>query len=110
MLGIRVFRNNTGTGWIGDVASHSPDRIVLINPRPLHAGLCTGSSDLIGWRTIIAQPGQRIAQFVAIEVKTQIGRVSPEQANFISVLNAAGGLAAVVRSPEEAIALCQQKL
>ena len=102
--GIRVFRNNTGTGWIGDVASHTPDRIVLLNPRPLRAGLCTGGSDLIGWRTI-----NGVAQFVAIEVKTPTGRATPDQLNFIAAVNSAGGHAGVVRSSDEAINFFRSK-
>ena len=45
-------------------------------------GLCKGSSDLIGLRVLEITPklvGQRLAQFVALEVKTAQGVLSPEQ-------------------------------
>lgn len=36
-------------------------------------------------------------RLVHLEVKTQIGKVTPEQADWIAALNAAGGTALVVR-------------
>lgn len=96
----RVFRNNTGS---------------LPDPRSgrlVSFGLSKGSPDLVGWRPVtITQDmvGQTIAQFVGFEVKTPNGRPTPEQKAFLSVLAAAGGLASVVRSPEEAVRLIAQK-
>jgi hypothetical protein len=111
--GIRVFRNNVGTGWIGEVASHTPDRVIIVNPRPLRAGLCTGSSDLIGWRTITIGPehlGRQVAQFLAIEAKAPGGRVSLDQTNFISQVRSAGGCSGVAYSPEQARQIINQPL
>lgn len=74
----------------------------------VHYGLCVGSSDLIGFktRTITADDvGQRVAVFVALEVKTATGRVSPDQKRFIEFVTAAGGISGVVRSVSEAINL-----
>lgn len=65
-----------------------------------------GGADLIGWKTITVTPemvGQKIAQFVGLEVKTPTGRIRPEQENFLRVLKAAGGLGGVVRSPAQAV-------
>ena len=65
-----------------------------------------GGADLIGWKTITVTPemvGQKIAQFVGLEVKTPTGRIRPEQENFLRVMKAAGGLGGVVRSPEQAV-------
>ena len=70
---VRLFRNNNGVGWIGKVERPSrpitvtvfPGDVVIRKARPLHAGLCEGSGDLIGWRTVEITPemvGQRIAQ------------------------------------------------
>lgn len=101
----RLFRNNVGTGWVGERVRHEPDLLVLRNPRPLHAGLCVGSSDLIGWRTITVTPemvGQQVAVFVAVESKSLRGSAKEAQTNFIEAVRRAGGLAGVARSVEDA--------
>jgi hypothetical protein len=89
----KVFRNNTGT--LRD--QHG---------RPVQFGLCKGSADLIGWRTVTVTPemvGQRIAVFLSIEVKTPTGRPRPEQQQWLDVVQAAGGIAGVARSVEDAL-------
>jgi hypothetical protein len=68
-------------------------------------GLCKGSSDLIGLRVLEITPelvGQRLAQFVALEVKTAQGVLSQEQRAFLRLVKDLGGVAAVCRSVEEA--------
>lgn len=82
-LGIRLFRNNVGM---------LEDR----NGQKVKYGLCKGSSDLIGWAT----PS---GKFVAVEVKTPIGRATPEQQAFIDAVNKAGGIAFIARSSQEAL-------
>ena len=87
----RLWRNNTGA--LKDAAG-----------RLVRYGLCPGSSDLIGLRTITITPdmvGQTIAQFVAIEVKDR-GRLTEQQQAFITMVQQAGGLAGVARSVEDA--------
>lgn len=71
----------------------------LNRSRTQRFGLCPGSSDLIG-----IGPGGR---FLAIEVKTKHGRVAPEQARFIDLVRARGGIAGICRSVEDARALVQ---
>ena len=69
-------------------------------------GLHVGSGDLIGWQSRVIQPedvGKTFAQFLSVEVKTPTGRVRPEQLHWQSVVNERGGVAIIVRSPEEAI-------
>lgn len=92
---LRLFRNNCGklpdprTGRWVEFGVGSP-----------------GGGDLIGWRTITVTPemvGQQVAQFVSLEVKTATGRVRPEQENWRRVVERCGGLAAVVRSEEDAL-------
>ena len=100
--GWTLWRNNVGVGWQGDATRLADGSILIRNPRPLHAGLCTGSSDLIGWRPILIGPehlGATIAQFVGVEVKTARGKESKPQATFRRVVTAAGGLALVARGP-----------
>ena len=95
MAGIRVFRNNVGVAKFPDGG-----RVVY--------GLAPGSSDIVGWRVVMITPdrvGRNIAQFLAIEVKTQTGRISAEQRNFLDAVTDAGGVSAVVRSPDEAVAV-----
>jgi hypothetical protein len=112
---VRLFRNNVGTGWAGQATrvtagnlqaiAHTlrPGDVVVRNARPLHAGLCVGSSDLIGYRRV-----GDLAQFVALEVKSATGRPTPEQTRFLDHISSAGGCAAVVRSVADADAVLRQ--
>jgi hypothetical protein len=71
-------------------------------------GLCKGSADLIGYRSITITPemvGQQVAVFASIEVKTPTGRIRPEQQQWLDTVQAAGGIAGVARSVEDAKAL-----
>lgn len=89
---VRLWRNNTGT--LRD--QHG---------RPVTFGLCPGSADLIGFHTITITPamvGQSVAVFVAVEVKSERGRPTPEQTAFLEHVTAAGGLAGIARSVEDA--------
>lgn len=93
--GLRLFRNNVG------VLRDSEGR-------PVRFGLHPGSSDLIGWRSVTITPemvGQRVAIFTALEVKAPGGthRVTTEQHTFLRNVEAAGGIAGVARSPEQAL-------
>ncbi len=97
--GDRLFRCNTGKGWVGQIVSQTPELITLKNYRPLNAGLVNGGSDLIGWspREIA---GTQVAIFTAIEAKT--GRLKPthEQESFLRAVERAGGIARVVRESD----------
>ncbi len=91
----RLFRNNTGT--LRDA-----------NGRPVQFGLAVGSADLIGWTTRTITPdmvGQRVAVFTSIEVKSASGRLRPEQRQWLEAVQAAGGIAGVARSVEDAARL-----
>jgi hypothetical protein len=100
----RLFRNNVATAWVGKAQRISATSVLIVDARPLHAGLCVGSSDLIGWTEVKVTPemvGRKIAVFTAIEGKTGRVRVTPEQANFIQQVQAAGGFAGVAREPQD---------
>lgn len=110
----RLFRNNVGVGWAGDAQKIQRDGnlyarrgdVLIRQGRPLHAGLCEGSSDLIGWHTVEIVPemiGQRIAVFVAIEGKSAVGRLRPAQVTFLDAVAAAGGVSTVARSVDDAV-------
>lgn len=77
--GLVVWRNNTG------VAEHRGARV--------RYGLAVGSADLIGCLD---------GRFIALEVKTAVGRTSPEQRMWLDLVRRNGGFAAVVRSVDEA--------
>lgn len=69
-------------------------------------GLAKGSADLIGWTTRTITPemvGTQVAVFTSIEVKTPTGRLRPEQKQWLDVVQAAGGIAGVARSVDEAL-------
>lgn len=59
-------------------------------------GLAVGSADLVG---VVR------GRFVALEVKTPTGRVTPAQAQWLALVRAQGGVAEVVRSVEDALAV-----
>lgn len=110
---VRLFRNNVGQAWAGKsrrisqtgMAWLKAGDVVVSNARPLHAGLCEGSSDLIGWRTMTITPdmvGQQVAVFTAIEVKSDRGRPTPEQRAFVAAVRAMGGRAGVAWSEQDA--------
>lgn len=115
--GARVFRNNVANGLVGQMKRIEKDGPVHLNVgdwvvrngRRTQFGLCVGSSDLIGWKTITVTPdmiGKRIAVFTALEVKTTSGSATPEQVQFVSAVANAGGMAGIVRSSDEAVAVC----
>lgn len=64
-----------------------------------------GGSDLLGLKSVLVTPamvGRRLAQFAAVEVKSGSGRATPQQGHFIETVLAAGGLAGLARSVEDA--------
>mgnify|MGYP000299454076 CR=1 FL=1 len=92
--GAVVWRNNQGV---------LPDR----NGRPVHFGVCNpGGSDLLGYRSILVTPdmvGTRVAVLLACEVKTQVGKPTSAQRHFLETVRAAGGIAILAHSAEEAV-------
>ena len=100
--GVSVMRNNVGSYRSG--SGHW-----------VKYGLGLGSPDLVGWKTLEITPelvGTRVAVFVGIEVKrpastagprVAAGVVTPRQRAWMSRLEAAGGIGAVVCSVLEAL-------
>ena len=109
---VRLWRNNVGTGWAGQATKVTPGNlravtqalrpgdVVIRQGRPLHAGLCVGSSDLIGYRQV-----DGVAQIVALEVKSATGRPTAQQVQFLEHIGAVGGCAGIVRSVDDAAGL-----
>lgn len=98
--GFRLWRNNSGK---------------LPDPRTgrwVQFGVASpGGSDLIGYRSITITPdmvGRTVAVFTAVEVKTDTGRATPAQRNFIDHIRRAGGIAAIVRTTAEALRIATE--
>jgi hypothetical protein len=92
---VRLFRNNIGR---------------LPDPRTgrwVEFGVGgKGAGDLLGWRRVTITPdmvGQQVAVFTSIEVKTPTGRIRPEQQQWMDTVQAAGGIAGVARSVDDAL-------
>ncbi len=88
---VKLYRNNVGTlrDRFGNYVTY---------------GLCNGSGDLIGYRSLIvtqAMVGTRIAQFVSIEAKSARGQLRESQRVWMEQCRAAGALAVCVRSVED---------
>lgn len=103
----RVFRNNTGMAYQSNNVVKKGSSILLHDYRIVQAGLCVGSSDLIGLTKVTITPrmvGMVIAAMTALEIKTLTGKgPTKEQENFISFINKSGGIAGVARGCEQAV-------
>jgi hypothetical protein len=113
-VGARVFRNSVGVMYQGEAvrATHEckvtlhPGDVVVRKARTVRAGLCVGSSDAIGWRSLVVTPdmvGRRVAIFAAAETKSERGRLTDEQANFLRQVEHAGGIALECRDVDESV-------
>lgn len=101
----RIYRNNVGKAWMGKSSFLGDGNVIIQHPRRVTFGLCVGSSDLIGFRSITITPdmvGQNVAVFCALETKTEDGTTTPEQKGFIDMVKNMGGLAGVARSLADA--------
>lgn len=113
---VRLWRNNVGTALVINHSNPGTKQAIinacieLAEKRGAFAqrmsfGLAEGSGDLIGYRQVTITPemiGSRIAVFVSCEVKTDTGRVRPEQVNWLAHISGAGGVAFVARGVEDA--------
>lgn len=89
--GVRLFRNNVG-------------RLQTKDGRWVQFGLCVGSSDLIGFKSVRITPemvGRQVAVFCAIECKSGRGTVMDDQMNFLGMVGANGGLVLIARSVDD---------
>lgn len=92
-MGWRLFRNVTAMAWAGKTVNRTPRSVTIADPYPIHAGLCVGSSDLIGFTDT--------GRFVAVEVKTAKGITTKEQQAFLQTVIRAGGIGIVARSVDD---------
>jgi hypothetical protein len=113
---VRLWRNSVGTALVIN-HKHPFTKQAIISAciklaeergafaQRMSFGLCEGSGDLIGYRQVVVTPdmvGKTLAVFTSCEVKTETGRVRPEQVNWLAHINGAGGMAFVARSVEDA--------
>ena len=107
---IRLFRNNVGSAWMGKAIPQKDGSIKINHPRRVDFGLCVGSSDAIGFKTIeitSEMVGKKIAVFTAIETKTATGKANDAQINFINYVQRCGGFAGVARSADDAVKIME---
>lgn len=118
--GVTVFRNNVAQGvvgrvqWIKGASSQSvtvrPGDAVVRGARVLHAGLFKGSSDLVGWDSMIITPdmvGRPIAAFVSIEAKKR-NEFEDGQKKWLAAVANAGGISGVAHNAAEALDLVRK--
>jgi hypothetical protein len=89
---VRMWRNNVGA-------------YPLANGGFLRYGLCNGSADFIGLRSLIVTPGmvgKRVAVFLAIESKAPGNDAEDHQETWLTEVRDAGAIAGVARNAEEA--------
>lgn len=101
--GARLWRYNAGMAWAGKTARHADGSITIRQPRPFH-GVVEGHSDTAGFVPVTITSdmvGQTFARAVYVEVKTDSGRVSPQQRAFIVMARSMGALAGVARSDDD---------
>ena len=81
--GCRLFRNTVG-------------KLRDSRGRMISFGLAVGSADLVGWYVHEAK-----AIFLAVEVKSSVGRLRPAQQHFLEYVKRSGGIAILARSVED---------
>jgi len=88
---MRVFRNNVG-------------KFLTSYGTRIQTGLCVGSADLIGIKKVRITSdmvGTDIGVFVSIEVKSENGRLRPEQKLWYEMVEYMGGIAKVINHLDE---------
>lgn len=114
-----VFRLNTGMAWISNLGQRGVRKLEdgsvhILQARPISVGFTypdgkpvKGACDLPGWTEVeITEEmvGCKVAIFTSIESKrTEGGRVSDDQRNWMNAVLRAGGIAGVANSPEAAV-------
>ena len=117
LAGAVLFRVNTGMAWVGRGRRMPNGDVHIVGGRPVALGFglmsgkpAVGVSDLVGWRSVVITAdmvGCRVAVFAAIEAKRDDGKgvVSTDQRRWRDTVIAAGGIAGVAISEDEAIAI-----
>jgi hypothetical protein len=120
MPGTRVFRNHVGLAYQGEPIRFSthgrievfPGDVLVRQARQVQAGLCVGSSDLIGWHSVVVTPdmvGRTVAVFSGFEAKSKTGRLTVEQQRFLDAVRAAGGIGVEARDVDGALSALKEQ-
>lgn len=99
-LGHRLFRNNVGTAWRGEVHKLKNGDILIKNPVLIRYGLADGSGDLIGGTQVEITPemvGRKVLIFTNYEVKANKTRTTENQINFSKMITQLGGVSIIDR-------------
>lgn len=102
---VRLFRNNVGEAWAGKSYRDNRGAIVIPEPYRITYGLCPGSADLVGFRSIkitADMVGQHVAVFASVEVKLPRSHMTYNQEAWAEMISAHGGRAGVARSIADA--------
>jgi hypothetical protein len=98
--GVRLWSNPVGLAYNGRVVetyNKNGKRYMLIeNPRHVTYGLCSGSSDIIGFKVDNGKP-----VFAGVEVKTPGDKRKPKQDSFHKMLINFGGYSGVLRNEDD---------
>lgn len=113
-LGARLFRQQSGMGWVGNKVIRGPATVrlgagdvAIRNARPFNSGF-DGWSDLGGWApvTITAEHvGATLAVYTQVEVKFGKGVATKEQKAWIEAVQKSGGFAGIARSDDDLSAI-----
>lgn len=109
-LGGRLWRQQSGQGWVGrsiiitelERVDVFPGDVVIRKARPFHAGF-PGISDGGGYCMVTVTPdmvGQSLPVVLQVETKAD-GAVTDEQRKFIKHIRGVGGMAGVARSADD---------
>lgn len=104
IIGGRLFRCNTGQGWVGKSKTLPNGDVLIKNARRFSTGWPKGTSDLIGFTPMaITQDmvGKMVAVFTAIEGKTGNLKASEEQDDFLNMVYKGGGISTVAHKQED---------
>jgi len=97
-IGARLFRQNTGSAWQGEVHRLKTGDILIKNPRIVHFGLCKGSGDLIGFAPVKinhSHLNKTLAVFWSVEIKTGSLKPTSDQINWHNMIKNNGGVSVI---------------
>jgi hypothetical protein len=111
-LGAVLWRNNSGTAWMGESIRASRPTAVVMQPgdvlvraaRRVDFGVGDGGSDQVGFTPFPVAGGLVLPVWTEVEEKTGSGRLRPNQRTHLAGVARHGGLAIVARTVEDALA------